>query len=135
MIALNDTQERQLNAACFKIDHSCGLMTDEDMNRLRFAGQEWLNALIASGLVDLTGAPINKTEGYRDGLLAAKAMLRTHAAMPGNQHLSDTLMAIDGSLGTLLAAAREPSPEASQQEGLGADATSETFVDFKRRSE
>lgn len=108
MIKLNDTQERQLGSACFKIDHSCGLMTDEDMGRLRSAGKEWLGALIGAGLVELTGAPLDKTEGYREGLMAARRILLTHASIPGNQHLADTLMAISGSLGTLLTEAQQP---------------------------
>jgi len=118
VIALNETQKRQLDQACFKIDHSCGLMTEADRDRLRFAGQEWLNALVDAGLVDLSGAPLNRTEGYREGLMLAMNLLLTHAGLAGNQHLSDTLRAIHGSLRETLREARQPMAEPNEDAQL-----------------
>lgn len=128
--ALTDAQRLQLREAIFKIDHSCGLMTPEDYERMEDAGIEWLQALVQSGLVEMTGVPREQSDAYKAGLQAAADIIGTHLTIPGNAHLEASLRAARGSI-LSLKSSNSPAPAATP-EGFVADAPSELHAGPKR---
>lgn len=118
--ALTDAQRQQLRDAMFRMDHSCGLMTPDDYARMEGAGLEWLEALVQSGIVQMSGVPQDQSEAYKTGVRAAMGVLTSHMAIPGNQHLQDSLAAARGSIGQLInptAQAPAPAPVTDAQDG------------------
>jgi hypothetical protein len=127
---LSDAQRAALGDAVFRIDHSCGLMTPEDYARMEDAGREWLQALVQSGLVEMTGTTMQGSAAYKAGLQAAADIIGTHLTIPGNAHLEASLRAARGSILSLKSSS-SPAPAATP-EGFVADATSELYAGPRR---